>query len=254
MKLALSILFLMAAAPGLAMAQQSTLLSPTERSSVPLTEADQQKALAATPVSPVIGPLSPLARATESNIVRFPGLHISSGNSQIDGLVTEAAARYRLDPCLIISVMGVESHYNRLAISPKGASGLMQLMPETAARFGVRNIFDPRENIMAGAYYLRWLLDRFGGNVRLALAGYNAGEGAVESHGFQIPPFMETQNYVQEIYARYGRIHGATGFSLTLPVGIPAQPAAPAQEKPPPTYNQILKFDSPEFKTANPQP
>jgi soluble lytic murein transglycosylase-like protein len=243
MKPVLTVLLLLAAAPSVAMAQQSTLLSPPERASVPLTEADQQKALAATLMNPGGVPVSPLAPATDSNTVRFPGLHISSGNSQIDGLVSEAAARYRLDPCLIISVMGVESRYNRLAVSPKGASGLMQLMPETAARFGVRNIFDPRENIMAGSYYLRWLLDRFGGNVRLALAGYNAGEGAVESHGFRIPPFLETQNYVQEIYARYSRIHGAPGFSLTPPIGGEPQATAPAQEKPP-AYNQILKFDS----------
>jgi soluble lytic murein transglycosylase-like protein len=251
MKAIFTILFLLAVAPSLAMAQQSTLLSPTDRSPVPLTESDQQKALAATLAGPVLAPQKPLTTATESNIVRFPGLHISSGNSQIDGLVTEAAARYRLDPCLIISVMGVESHYNRLAVSPRGASGLMQLMPETAARFGVRNIFDPRENIMAGAYYLRWLLDRFGGNVRLALAGYNAGEGAVESHGLQIPPFVETQNYVQEIYARYSRIHGLPGFSLTLPIGVAPQPAPATQEKPP-TYNQILKYDSSESGSSKP--
>src|SRR5262249_47413408 len=159
----------------------------------PLTEADQQKALSSTPVNPSVVPANPLAHTAEANIVRFPRLHISSGNSQIDVLVNEAAARYRLDPCLIISLMRVESPFNRFAVSPKGASGLMQLMPDTALRFGVRNIFDPRENIMAGASYLRWLLDRFGGNVQLALAGYNAGEGAVESHGFQVPPFIETR-------------------------------------------------------------
>jgi len=259
MKRALTILFIIAAAPALAMAQQSTLLSPGDRSAVPLTEADQQRALASHPVGgPILAPSGLLPRTAEANIVRFPGLHISSGNLQIDAIVNEAALRYHLDPCLIISVMGVESRFNRLAISPKGASGLMQLMPETAARFGVRNIFDARENIIAGANYLRWLLDRFGGNVRLALAGYNAGEGAVESHGFQIPPFMETRNYVQEIYARYIRIHGAPGFSLTPPALTQptalAPQATPKPEKPP-TYNQILKFDSPESgaeKPANP--
>ena len=98
--------------------------------------------------------------------------------------------------------MSVESRYNRLAVSPKGASGLMQLMPETAARFGVRNIFDPRENIMAGASYLRWLLDRFAGNVRLALAGYNAGEGAVDSYG-GVPPYAETIAYIDRIRRIY---------------------------------------------------
>jgi len=251
MKELLLILFVLGAAPGLAMAQQSTLLSPTETRPVPLTEADQQKALTSTAVNPAVVPASPFTRAAEVNIIRFPGLHISSGNSQIDGLVNEAAARYRLDPCLIISVMGVESRYNRFAVSPKGASGLMQLMPGTAARFGVRNIFDARENVMAGANYLRWLLDRFGGNVRLALAGYNAGEGAVESHGFQIPPYTETRNYVQEIYARYSRIHGAPGFTLS-PIPAQAPQLAPPPDKTP-TYNQILKFDSSEPKAADPR-
>src|SRR5215813_4095344 len=234
MKRALTVLFILAVTAEVAVAQQSTLLSPAERNPIPLTDTDQQRALASTAVNPVLVPSSPLTRGPEANIVRFPGLHISSGNSQIDGLVTEAAARYRIDPCLIVSVMGVESRYNRLAVSPKGASGLMQLMPGTAARFGVRNIFDPRENIMAGANYLRWLLDRFGGNVRLALAGYNAGEGAVESHGLQIPPFIETRNYVQEIYARYSRIHGTPGFTLSP---VPALAPAPPAEKTP-TYNQ----------------
>ncbi|HKF56926.1 MAG TPA: lytic transglycosylase domain-containing protein [Blastocatellia bacterium] len=243
------ILFVLAAAPGLAMAQQSTLLSPSETRSVPLTEADQQRALASTTANPALIPANPLTRPAEANVVRFPGLHISSGNSQIDVLVNEAAARYRLDPCLIISVMGVESRYNRFAVSPKGASGLMQLMPDTAVRFGVRNIFDPRENIMAGANYLRWLLDRFGGNVPLALAGYNAGEGAVESHGFQVPPFIETRNYVQEIYARYSRIHGAPGFTLSPATALAPQPATAAEKTP--TYNQILRFDSPEPRTPD---
>ena len=103
MKRFLLIFFVLAAPQGLAMAQQSTLLSPPETKSVPLSEADQQKALASTPVSPALVPANPLARAAEARIVVFPGLHISSGNSQIDSMVNEAAARYRLDPCLIIS-------------------------------------------------------------------------------------------------------------------------------------------------------
>src|SRR6185436_5164670 len=133
--------------------------------------------------------------------------HISSGNAAVDQLVHEAATQNGLDPCLIFSVMRAESSFNRMAVSPKGASGLMQLMPETAARFGVKNIFDPRENVFAGAKYLRWLLNRFQGDVRLALAGYNAGEGAVEFYGLRIPPFLETQNYVRTIYTRYSGIH-----------------------------------------------
>jgi soluble lytic murein transglycosylase-like protein len=100
--------------------------------------------------------------------------------------------------------MHQESSFKLRAISPKGARGLMQLMPMTAARFGVTNIFDPRQNIEGGARYLRFLLDRFNGDLSLTLAGYNAGEGAVEKYGWRIPPYAETQEYVRRISRRYG--------------------------------------------------
>jgi soluble lytic murein transglycosylase-like protein len=99
--------------------------------------------------------------------------------------------------------MHQESSFKSRAISPKGARGLMQLMPGTAARFGVRNIFDPQQNIEAGTRYLRFLLDRFEGDLKLALAGYNAGEGAVDKYGWRIPPYAETQEYVRRISRRY---------------------------------------------------
>jgi hypothetical protein len=102
--------------------------------------------------------------------------------------------------------MHQESSFKSRAISPKGARGLMQLMPGTAARFGVTSIFDPRQNIEGGARYLRFLLDRFDGDVNLALAGYNAGEGAVEKYGWRIPPYAETQEYVRRISRRYSLI------------------------------------------------
>jgi soluble lytic murein transglycosylase-like protein len=99
--------------------------------------------------------------------------------------------------------MHQESSFKLRAISPKGARGLMQLMPGTASRFGVANIFDPKQNIEGGARYLRFLLDRFDGDINLALAGYNAGEGAVEKYGWRIPPYSETQEYVRRISRRY---------------------------------------------------
>jgi soluble lytic murein transglycosylase-like protein len=106
--------------------------------------------------------------------------------------------------------MSQESAFERGAISNKGASGLMQLMPATAARFGVTNIFDPKQNIYAGARYLRLLLDMFDGDVSLALAGYNAGEGAVKRYGYNVPPYPETINYVRKIRRRY---HSLSGLS-----------------------------------------
>jgi soluble lytic murein transglycosylase-like protein len=104
---------------------------------------------------------------------------------------------------LLYSVMHQESSFKSHAVSPKGARGLMQLMPGTAARYGVTNIFDARQNIEGGARYLHFLLDRFNGDVNLALAGYNAGEGAVDKYGWQIPPYAETQEYVRRISRRY---------------------------------------------------
>src|SRR4030095_1407564 len=106
----------------------------------------------------------------------------------------------------LYAIMHQESSFKRSAISPKGARGLMQLMPGTAFRFGVRNIFDPRQNIEGGARYMRFLLDQFDGDIPLALAGYNAGEGAVMKYGYTIPPYAETREYVRRITQRYSLI------------------------------------------------
>jgi soluble lytic murein transglycosylase-like protein len=127
----------------------------------------------------------------------------TTGNSTIDSYVTESATRNGIDPLLLYSVMHQESSFKQRAISPKGARGLMQLMPGTAARYGVTNIFDPKQNIEGGARYMRFLLDRFDGSVTLALAGYNAGEGAVDKYGWRVPPYAETQEYVRRISRRY---------------------------------------------------
>lgn len=127
----------------------------------------------------------------------------TTGNTAIDSYIAESGKRNEVDPALIYSVMHQESSFKLGAISNKGARGLMQLMPLTAARFGVTNIFDPRQNIEGAAKYLKLLLNMFGGNEKLALAGYNAGEGAVLKYGRQIPPYRETQEYVRRISARY---------------------------------------------------
>ena len=126
--------------------------------------------------------------------------------------VNRIAAYHRLEPALLHAVISAESSYNPWAVSPKGAMGLMQLMPGTAERFGVKNPYDPVANMNGGARYLRWLLDRFN-DTRLAVAAYNAGEGAVQKYGNQIPPYQETQTYVVRVldyYQRY-RIGPNTG-------------------------------------------
>jgi soluble lytic murein transglycosylase-like protein len=148
----------------------------------------------------------------------------TTGNPAYDALVRQSAARYGVDPNLVFAVMKQESGYNSRAVSYKGASGLMQLMPATARRFGVTNIFDPAQNIDAGTKYLRFLLDMFNGDVHLALAGYNAGENAVVNSGYQIPRYRETQNYVKSISAKYTRNKHA---AKSTPVGSAQKPVAP---------------------------
>ncbi len=130
----------------------------------------------------------------------------TTGDSAVDGLIVESGRRNAVDPLLLYAIMHQESTFKRSAISPKGARGLMQLMPGTAVRFGVTNIFDPRQNIEGGARYMRFLLDQFDGDVALALAGYNAGEGAVMKYGYNIPPYAETREYVRRITKRYSLI------------------------------------------------
>jgi len=121
-----------------------------------------------------------------------------AGNRGISHVILTSARQHRLDPLLVRAVMLTESAGQPRATSPQGARGLMQLMPATAARFGVVNPDDPDQNISGGTRYLRWLLNRYGGNVALALAGYNAGEGAVDRHG-GIPPYRETRRYVRNV-------------------------------------------------------
>jgi soluble lytic murein transglycosylase-like protein len=130
----------------------------------------------------------------------------TTGNTDIDNFIVESGKRNSVDPLLLYSIMHQESSFKPRAMSYKGARGLMQLMPPTAARFGVTNIWDPRQNIEGGARYMRFLLDLFEGDVRLALAGYNAGEGAVMKYGRNVPPYSETQEYVRRIGRRYSLI------------------------------------------------
>jgi len=129
----------------------------------------------------------------------------STGNAKIDNLINYYGNLYKVDPFLIYCTMSQESKFSAGATSYKGAMGLMQLMPDTAARYGVTNPYDISQSIMGGTRYLRDLLKMFNGRVDLALAGYNAGEGAVMKYGYTIPPYDETRNYVRLILFRYGK-------------------------------------------------
>ncbi|HEY3174366.1 MAG TPA: lytic transglycosylase domain-containing protein [Candidatus Polarisedimenticolia bacterium] len=130
---------------------------------------------------------------------------------ELVGLIADVSRRYEMDPSLITTVVGVESGFNHLAVSPKGARGLMQLMPTTARQYGVRDVHDARENLEGGVAYLKDLLRRYNGDLKLALAAYNAGPQAVE-HAAGVPNYRETRDYLQRIESRYGGNLGpATG-------------------------------------------
>lgn len=128
--------------------------------------------------------------------------HRSISDTELEGAVGRAAVEHQLQPALLLAVMKAESSFNPVVVSKAGAVGLMQLIPETAIRHGVRNLYDTDDNIAGGAKHLRYLLDRFHGNLRLALAAYNAGERKVDRYG-KVPPYRETVLYVKKVLGYY---------------------------------------------------
>lgn len=150
-------------------------------------------------------PDTPVAKLLQDNSAR----RIPAGmRRKFDQHIETAAREHNVDAALIHAVISAESGYNPLARSAKGAKGLMQLIPETGARYGAKNLLDPKQNIEAGTRYLRDLITMFGNDLRLALAAYNAGEGAVLKYG-KIPPYAETQSYVPKVLAYYKRYRAA---------------------------------------------
>lgn len=141
---------------------------------------------------------------------------VSRGPKNIVDLVKLMAPEYKLEPQLVLSIIETESNFDTVALSPKNARGLMQLIPETAARFGVRNAFDPAQNIRGGMAYLRWLLAYFEGDVSLVAAAYNAGEQAVERYR-GVPPYLETLTYVRKVLTSARMVDHAFDASVTEP-------------------------------------
>lgn len=163
-------------------------------------------------------------------------------------LVSAAALRYGVDAELISSVMEVESHFDAKAISPKNARGLMQLLPETAARLGVKDIFDPQQNIEAGTRYLKELLQLYNNNLTLALAAYNAGPEKVQKYG-NVPPYRETVSYVNQVKRKYQKSKSASSAKPATPAAPKAAPGAtpPGTSATPPSPQP-----SPAPKTQDP--
>jgi soluble lytic murein transglycosylase-like protein len=160
----------------------------------------------ATPVLVVDDPgarisASPVAADPATGTSRGAALQLPAAPADVKRLVAEVAAQVQISPQLLHAVIAAESGYNTRAVSPRGAIGLMQLMPATAARFGAQDPFAARQNVTAGASYLKWLMARFENDIELVLAAYNAGEQAVFKAGMRIPPYRETQAYVPRVLA-----------------------------------------------------
>lgn len=154
----------------------------------------------------------------------------SPAQAQVEALVNRLAPNYGLQPALVLAVIEAESGFNPQARSAKNAQGLMQLIPETAERFGVQDPYDPVQNLQGGMAYLRWLLAYFQGDVRLTLAGYNAGEGTVVRYG-GVPPYAETRVYVEKIVRNYGQLVHPPVTSVTPPTMLAPPASLPIPHK-----------------------
>ena len=179
----------------------------------PVKRLRKGRMLTSAPVPVLENSLSSTSLVSTAGTGTVTGLGgFTTGNPTVDSYIVESGKRNSVDPLLLYSIMHQESTFKPRAMSYKGARGLMQLMPGTASRFGVSNIWDPKQNIEGGTRYMRFLLDTFDGDVKLALAGYNAGEGAVMKYGYRVPPYSETQEYVRRISKRYDLIRDPDAY------------------------------------------
>jgi soluble lytic murein transglycosylase-like protein len=202
-------LSLLALASGSAMAGSTSIYVTTLEDGLPSYSHDSQDlnsilhmTVSEPPPRPKQRLSSPLLRITAA----LPLANAVAGDKSLESLVTAASRAYGVPKALLLAVMHAESSFNPAAISPVGAVGLMQIMPPTGARYGVhRQLHDPQNNIDVGARYLKDLLEMFRGDTELALAAYNAGEGAVIKHGSRIPPYKETRAYVPKVMGLYER-------------------------------------------------
>ena len=166
------------------------------------------------------------ATSVQAGVAQAARMVPAQSSDPIHALIESIAGNHGVDPALVKAMVKTESNFNRWAVSSKGARGLMQLIPDTGLRFGVRDFFDPRQNIEGGVRYMKFLLAKFNGNLDLSLAAYNAGENLVERLG-RIPSIPETRDYVRKVRASYGKttVPAATAAAATAASG-PAPVAA----------------------------
>ena len=155
--------------------------------------------------------------AIEPEEIFEPSTEPLTAKTPYQKLILAAASRYHLDPDLIHSVIAIESNFDPKAVSPKNARGLMQLMPRTAEVLGVKDSFDPEQNIDGGTRYLRDLMAKYKSNLTLALAAYNAGPDSVDKYGHRVPPYLETMKYVQRITKTYAKLKANASGPASLP-------------------------------------
>ena len=209
------------AGKGLASAEPMPAPTPRRLTSVVRVDSRSGRLTRAVVVAP-----KPVVARVIAAVVAEPGAGLAAGlgvDANLQQIVEDAARRNQVDPLLVHSVIQVESNYNASAVSPKGAQGLMQLIPSTARRFGARNSFDVKENVEAGVKYLKYLNSLYPNDLRLTLAAYNAGEGAVAKYRNNIPPYRETENYVYKVGEKYGSARRAAELRKVA--------ATPATEK-----------------------
>jgi len=159
--------------------------------------------------------------AIEPEEIFEPSTEPLTDKTPFQKLIRDAAVRYSLDPTLIHSVISIESNFNPKAVSHKNARGLMQLMPRTAELMGVKDSFDPGQNIDGGSHYLSGLLKKYKNDLTLALAAYNAGPDTVDKYGRRVPPYLETMKYVQRITKTYAKLKADAANPANAPGGLP---------------------------------
>jgi soluble lytic murein transglycosylase-like protein len=208
----------------------ATVPEPVLRASVVRADARSGRLVRSVVVRPPV--LEPRAISPADANASLPSASAEPA-ANVREMARQIASRHEVEPLLVDSMIRVESNYNPYAVSHKGAEGLMQLVPGTARRFGVTNTFNPAQNIEGGVRYLKHLLSLYGGDQRLALAAYNAGEGAVARHK-GMPPYPETRNYVSQVDKRLGQLRGQEtreAEKTDTTSGVGAEPEYPRIEK-----------------------